>query len=46
MVNYNGYDDDDLDFIAIIIWVATKIIINLADLCLHVAECLSCELWS
>lgn len=45
-VNCNHYDGNDPELITIIVWVGNQIITNLPDMCLSIAEWLSCELWS
>lgn len=41
--NFSHYDDNDPKFITIIVWVGNQMIINVLDLCLRIAEELSCE---
>lgn len=37
------YDDNDPKFITIIVWVGNQMITDILDLCLTIAEWLSCE---
>lgn len=44
-VNSIHYDDNDPEFITIIVWVRSQMITHVPDLCLSIAEQLNYELW-